>query len=454
MKDLDWLNKESLYCSQGDNSGKRNPKKLFASANGCYLYDYDNICYFDTQMHNSACGFGYQNEIFKNALDEQYYSLPNLASEFLNTRRIELAELICSYMLRNYGVKGRVHFSIGGAQAVDDALKLAFNYTKRRSVFTFEGGYHGRTMASSSLSSSYRYTYQFGKVIDTIKLPFPNCTFCPYGKRENTCCLECVAQVKRLFDSEYFGVYNKDKNITPYAAFLFEPILGKGGYVQPPKEYLKEVISIFRDYGIIAISDEVQMGCYRTGKMWAFENFDIIPDMFIFGKNISNGIWPLSGVWAREEILEPKIFPPGSCHSTFEAHPIGCAMGVTAIKLLESESIKKEIFNSASKFGNIINKIKADYKNIIRCDILGHAAGMEFVDINGNPDKKFVSSLVNRALTNPIHIDGKKYGLILTQGGIYDSSIMLSPSLLSREKDLNLFDKLFRHYLDAQLTVM
>lgn len=445
-----WLEVESTYCSQGDNSGKRKPKKLFVKAQGNFLYDENGVKYFDTQMHNSACGFGYANPIFKNILISQYDELPNIASEFLNIKRIELAEIICNYMLKNYGVKGRIHFSIGGAQAVDDALKIAFNYTKRHSVFTFEGCYHGRTMAASSISSSYRYTYQFGSVIDTKKIVYPNCTFCPYHQTKGKCTYECVKQVKRLFESEYFGVYNKEKNITPYAGFLFEPILGKGGYLAPPLNYLKEVTEFLKSYNILCIADEVQMGCFRTGKMWGFENFEVIPDMFIFGKNISNGLWPLSGVWAREEILAPDKFPPGSCHSTFEAQPIGCALGVEVMKLLNSPSFLKKVYDSADKFKKAINACIADFPNIVRCDVFGHAVGLEFADKSGLPDKKFVSGLVKRALENPIDIDGVKYGLILTQGGIYDSSISLSPSLLLSEKEVELFIYLFRHYMKEQ----
>ena len=156
------LEKDSIYCSQGDVSSKHSPKKVFIQSNGCYLIDEEETHFLDMQMFNSAANFGYQNEVYKKCITEQLDTLPCVSAEFMTENRILLSEKICKYMFETYGARGRVHFTVGGAQAVDDALKLAINYTKSNGILTFEGSYHGRTMAASSVSSSYRYIRRFG----------------------------------------------------------------------------------------------------------------------------------------------------------------------------------------------------------------------------------------------------------------------------------------------------
>ena len=237
---MDYLYLDSKYCSQGDTSSKHSPKKMFKRAKGSFLYDDNDIPYLDMQMFNSASNFGYQNLLYIDALNHQYNTLPALAAEFMNENRIMLSKKICEYMEKTYGEKGRVLFSVGGAQAVDDALKLSFNYTKNHGVICFEGSYHGRTMASSSISSN--------------------------DKSKEECSFYCINRIKRLFDNEFFDFYYTKTQEPRYATFIFEPILGRGGYVIPPDDYLKQVVNLFRSHKIVIISDEVQMGFYRTGK--------------------------------------------------------------------------------------------------------------------------------------------------------------------------------------------
>ncbi len=440
---------DSIYCSQGDTSGRRNPKKFFEKAEGCYLTDFDGIKYLDMQMQNSSANFGYQNLIFNNALINQINVLPSLASEFMNEQRVLLSTEICKYMEKNYHIKGRVHFNVGGAQAIDDALKLVANYTGNKSVFCFEGGYHGRTMTASSASSSYRYKRQFGAVIQTYRIPFPNCAHCAYNKIKETCNLYCLSRFERLFQSEYYDVYDNNSNECAYSAFLCEMVLGRGGYVVPPQNYFKELKRILDKYHIILIDDEVQMGFYRTGKQWAFENFDIVPDIIVFGKAITNGLWPVSGIWAKEDLINPKIWPCGSSHSTFAGHPLGMTLGLETFKLLQDKKNKDKIKKSSLLFKKVIEDLPKRYNIIGRVDIIGHAAGIEIIDPKTKtPDKKTAKKISEKMMNEPILINGTLYGLIVTVGGIFENTFMLSPNILIDEDNLELFSKLINHYLN------
>lgn len=443
---------EKIYCSQGDTSGRHNPKKYFKKAQGCYLFDIDTIPFLDMQMHNSACNFGYGQKDFLDSVNKQLQSLPNLAGEFMHEARVEFSAKICKYMEKHYQVKGRVHFNVGGAQAVDDALKLAINFNHKSKFFTFEGGYHGRTMAASSVSSSMRYSKAFGSILETYRIPFPNCFRCAYGDNCVTCSLQCIKRFQRLFESEYFGVFEPKQKESAYSGFIFEPILGRGGYVSPPEDYFPMIQKILNEHNILLICDEVQMGMYRTGKLWSFENYGIIPDIIIFGKAFTNGLWPLSGIWAKEEIINPDIWPIGSCHSTFAGHPIGTALGMTALKLTEREEFHFTIKNNAKILHKTMLELQNDYSCIANLNMKGHAIGFEIVEPNTqNPNPELAKDVVNYALYQlPLqNTDGM--GLILALGGIYENAIMLSPCLFMSEYEIVLFDRLFRQCLQEAM---
>lgn len=448
MKNL--LDKDKQFCSQGDTSSKHMPKKVFNWAQGSFLYDNQDIRYLDMQMFNSAANFGYQNEAYNECISQQLHSLPSLAAEFMNESRILLSEKICNYMLSNYGVTGRVHFTIGGAQAVDDALKLSFNYTHKQGVICFEGAYHGRTMAASSISSSYRYTRQFGNVIDTYTIPFPNCFLCAYDKHNcNFDNLYCIDRIKRLFESEFLGVYDTNSKESRYATFIFEPVLGRGGYVFPEPNYYQQLFDVLHSHNIVTIADEVQMGFYRTGKLWSFENYGICPDIIVFGKAISNGLWPLSGIWAKDNIIAPEVWKTGSTHCTFAGHPLGTAIGMETFKIIENPEQIKNMEKSSRYFSYIINQLAADYPCITRAQVLGHAAGIDLCDpVTHQPASEKVHLLIETALNEPYIHNGEKTGLILTAGGLYNSSLMLSPSVFISSEDLELFNNLLHFYMD------
>ena len=446
---MDYLYLDSKYCSQGDTSSKHSPKKMFKRAKGSFLYDDNDIPYLDMQMFNSASNFGYQNLLYIDALNHQYNTLPALAAEFMNENRIMLSKKICEYMEKTYGEKGRVLFSVGGAQAVDDALKLSFNYTKNHGVICFEGSYHGRTMASSSISSSFRYVKQFGSVINTYRIPFPKCSMCPYDKSKEECSFYCINRIKRLFDNEFFDFYYTKTQEPRYATFIFEPILGRGGYLIPPDDYLKQVVNLFRSHKIVIISDEVQMGFYRTGKQWSFEHFNICPDMIVFGKAITNGIWPLSGVWAKEKFISPDIWPTGSTHCTFAGHPIGARMGLETFKITEDTNNQKLFNRGSANFKKALSRINSKYPFITRIQVKGHAAGIDFY----NYDTKMaltekVRYLTENALNKSVTVNNTQYRMILTAGGFHNSSLLLSPNLFISDEEINLFESLLCHYID------
>ena len=156
------LEAEERYCSHGDTIHYNQPVQIFEKAEGPHLIDPDGNRYLDFQMMYSAANFGYRNPHFIAAAKAQLDTLPQLASEYICWQKIELSAHLCKSAEEAWGGSGRVHFNVGGAQAVDDALKLVASNKGTRRVFAFEGSYHGRTIGASAITSSYRYRRTFG----------------------------------------------------------------------------------------------------------------------------------------------------------------------------------------------------------------------------------------------------------------------------------------------------
>ena len=237
------LELENIYCSHGDTVHYTNPPKIFDRCEGSFMYDAQGREYLDLQMWYSAVNFGYRNPRLNEAAHRQLERLPQVASQYLHREKIELATIIAKDAEAKFGTKGRVHFNVGGAQAVEDSLKLVRNFKKGKSLmFAFEGGYHGRTLGASAITSSYRYRRRYGHFGDRAQfIPFPYHFRGPKGMTKEEYGHHCVQQFARLFESEYNGVWDPKVGEAEYAAFYVEPIQGTGGYVVPPKNFFIEL---------------------------------------------------------------------------------------------------------------------------------------------------------------------------------------------------------------------
>jgi 4-aminobutyrate aminotransferase / (S)-3-amino-2-methylpropionate transaminase / 5-aminovalerate transaminase len=443
MSDAALLRDEASYCSFGDTVHYQDTPKVFRRCEGSFLYDAAGTPYLDLQMWYSAVNFGYANPRLNAALKRQIDTLPQLASQYLHAEKIELATAIATRVEKTFGRKGRVHFNVGGAQAVEDSLKLVRNASNGKSLnFAFEGGYHGRTLGASAITSSYRYRRRYGHFGDRAQfVPFPYCFRCPFGKKREDCGLYCVDQFERLFDSEYNGVWDPKAGVSEYAAFYVEAIQGTGGYVIPPPGYFEKLKAVLDQRKILLVDDEIQMGFYRAGKFWALENFNVEPDVIVFGKAITNGLNPLSGLWAREDLINPEVFPPGSTHSTFASNPLGTAAALETIKLMEEEDYEAMAAEKGAYFLAGLRELQRRFPIIGDVDGLGMALRAEICAEDGiTPDRAIVDRMVDEAMKGDLTVAGKRYGLVLDIGGYFKNVITFAPALtISREEiDLGL----------------
>lgn len=428
----DLLADEARYCSFGDTVHYVNPPKVFTGCEGSWMIDAAGTRYLDLQMWYSAVNFGYRNPRLEAVMKRQLETLPQVASQYLHPTKIELAKFIAQDAERKWGLPGRVHFNVGGAQAIEDSLKLVRNACGGKSLmFAFEGGYHGRTLGASSITSSYRYRRRFGHFGERAQfLPFPYPFRRPRGMTAEEYAEVLVADFARKFDNEYHAVWDPKTRQCEYAAFYIEPIQGTGGYVVPPPNYFKGLKKVLDEHGVLLVVDEIQMGFWRTGKLWSVEHFGVQPDVLVFAKALTNGLNALSGLWAREELINPQVFPPGSTHSTFASNPLGTALGLEVMKMTHEVDYGAKVMAAGRHFLAGLQDLQKRHKEIGDVDGMGLALRAEICTDDGfTPNRALLDRMVDIGLAGGLEYRGEKRGLVLDVGGYHKNVITFAPSL-------------------------
>ncbi|MGA9341252.1 MAG: aminotransferase class III-fold pyridoxal phosphate-dependent enzyme [Rhodanobacteraceae bacterium] len=440
MRNAELLADEARYCSFGDTVHYSEPPKIFERCEGSWLYDAAGTRFLDLQMWYSAVSFGYANPRLNDALKRQIDTLPQLASQYLHPTKIELATIIAQDAEKKWGNKGRVHFNVGGSQSVEDSLKLVRNASNGKSlVFAFEGGYHGRTLGASAITSSYRYRRRYGHFDRAQFVEFPYHFRGPKGMSKEEYGEHCVAKFKRLFETEYNGVWDPKAQQCEYAAFYVEAVQGTGGYVIPPPNFFSGLKKVLDQYGILLVVDEIQMGFFRTGKLWAIEHFGVKPDVLVFGKALTNGLNPLAGIWAREELINPTVFPPGSTHSTFASNPLGTGVGLETMKMLAETDYEAMVMAKGKHFLDGLLDLQKRHKEIGDVDGLGLALRAEICQADGfTPSKQLLDRMVDIGLAGELQHQGSRIGLVLDVGGYYKNVITFAPSLHISDEEIDL----------------
>jgi 4-aminobutyrate aminotransferase/(S)-3-amino-2-methylpropionate transaminase len=226
-------------------------------------------------------------------------------------------------------------------------------------------------------------------------------------------------------------------------------VQGTGGYVIPPADYFKRLKETCDKHKILIVDDEIQMGFYRTGKFWAIENFGITPDIIVFGKALTNGLNPISGVWAREELISPDMFPPGSTHSTFSANTLGTAVALETLKMLEEDDYETLVNEKGAYMLAGLRELARRHPESIG-DVagLGLALRIEVCKPDGiTPDRELTDRIFAEGLAGNLQAGGRKMGLVLDVGGYYKNVFTLAPSFtITREEmdlSIELLDQLF-----------
>ena len=323
-------------------------------------------------------------------------------------------------------------FTNSGAEAIEAAMKLARHATGRTNMIVFQGGYHGRTIGSVSLTTSnpiYHIKYQ-PLMAGVYVAPFPYTYY--YGWSEEETEAFCLKQLRHLLASQTAPVET--------AAMLMEPVLGEGGYVVPTPGFMAGVQEICREHDILFIVDEVQSGFGRTGKWFAYEHFGVEPDIVVMAKGLASG-FPLSGIAARAELMGHS--PTGSQGGTYGGNAVSCAAAVATLRVMQEEGLIENSAVMGAKLMQALKALQQRYPGIGEVRGLGLMVGVEFTTAAGEPDGTTAKAIMKRCLDD---------GLILLTCGTYGNVIRWIPPLVIDDSQLEEALGIFQTALEAVAT--
>jgi len=311
---------------------------------------------------------------------------------------LRLAERLCA-LAPGEGPKKAIFFSTG-AEAVENAVKIARAHTGRPAVISFHGGFHGRTLLALSLTGSViPYKQNFGPYATEIyQVPFP------YEYR-GWSTEKAIASLNELFESA----------VAPQrvAAVIIEPVLGEGGFVPAPASFLRELRALTEQHGILLIADEIQSGFGRTGKFFAIEHSGVSPDLVTVAKSLAAG-FPLSGVVGRADVMDAP--GPGGLGGTYGGNPVACAAGLAVLDVMRDERLPERAARIGSVVEERMRSWASEHQLVGDVRLMGAMAGMELVR-----DRKTKAPADTE--TAQVLALARERGLILLRAGIHHNVI-------------------------------
>lgn len=319
-----------------------------------------------------------------------------------------------------------------GAEGVENAIKLARHYTGRQAVITFEDAFHGRTLLGVALTSKAVYKAGFGPTATDIhRVPYAYCYRCAYGgcelgehrlRGEDTDDwpapkLPCVGGIENLF-KRYVPVEN-------IAAVIIEPVLGEGGFIAPPRQFMQQLQELCRKHNIVLIADEVQSGMARTGTLFAVEQFGLEPDIIVSAKSLGAGL-PIAAVTGRAEIMDHPN--PGGIGSTFGGNPVACAAALAVLEKIARENLCDRARQIGARVMQFFRAQQEQYEFIGDVRGLGAMVGVEIVrdKESREPDKERTDKFTRLAYER---------GVITITAGNYGNVIRtLTPLVITDEQ--------------------
>jgi 4-aminobutyrate aminotransferase/(S)-3-amino-2-methylpropionate transaminase len=301
-----------------------------------------------------------------------------------------------------------------GAEAVECAVKVARSYTGRPAIIVFEGGYHGRTNLTLAMTSKYaRFKKGFGPFAPEIyRLPFPNLYRRPAEMSADGYIDFCIQQLEHAMVAQV--------DPSDVAAIVIEPVQGEGGYIPTPSRFLERIRLLCDEHGMLMIADEIQSGFGRTGKLFAVEHYDIVPDLLVTGKSIASGM-PLAAVTGPEKIM--KAPQPGGMGGTYSGNPLACAAAIETIKMIANPAF-------LARAAAVGERIKGHLKQIAdQTPLIG--------DIRGLGPMLAVELVTDQVQKTPapdetikLRQEALQRGLIILPAGLHFNCVRFLPPLI------------------------
>ncbi|MGG4490849.1 4-aminobutyrate--2-oxoglutarate transaminase [Metabacillus idriensis] len=408
--------KRRKYVPKGVSNGNLN---IAQYASGATVTDMDQNEWIDFAGAIGTLNVGHSHPKVTQAVKEQVdkFLHPGF-NVMMYEGYINLAEKLCRITPGTFD-KQAILFN-SGAEAVENAIKIARRYTGRQAVVSFVRGYHGRTNLTMTMTSKVKpYKFGFGPFAPEIyQAPFPY-----LYQKPNEMTEESYVNMKIEEFKEFFIATVAPETV---ACVVMEPVQGEGGFIIPPVKFVQAVYDFCQENGIVFVADEIQTGFGRTGKLFAIEHFNVAPDLITVSKSLAAGL-PLSGVVGKTEML--NVADPGELGGTYAGSPVACAAALAVIDIMEEEKLVEKAEVLGQKMEDVLHELyeKHDYMGDIRR--LGSMVAVEIVEdrISKLPDKKKTAEIVKYANEN---------GLLLLSAGLKGNVIRFLMPLVITEEEL------------------
>ncbi|HEV7680143.1 MAG TPA: aminotransferase class III-fold pyridoxal phosphate-dependent enzyme [Candidatus Dormibacteraeota bacterium] len=386
-------------------------------AEGAHLYTVDGRDVLDFGSGIGVVNLGHRHPAVVAAVHAQVDKLWHTSVTALNPAMVEAAEALVRISPEGLDT---VFLCNSGAEAVEAALKLARKATGRSEIIAFRGAFHGRTYGAVTLTASKsKYHQGIGPLLPGVHhVEYPYCLRrCPPGP-DGRCSIAAGAEIERLLET----------TVSPsdVAAIVVEPVLGEGGYVVPPAEFLPNLRRICDRHGILLVCDEVQSGIGRTGRNFAVDHWNVRPDILCVAKAFGNGL-PIGGIVASAAVM--RAWHPGDHGTTFGGNPIACAAAAAVVRVLEDERVPQRAAALGGKVMARARSWQSTVPQLAEVRGLGLMIGLEFLEADGTPASDLVANVRNLALRDD---------LLLLSSGTDDNVIRLAPPLTIPESELDL----------------
>jgi len=409
-----WAEREK-YVSHGVS----NSTQIFADyAEGALVRDVDGNVFIDFAAGIGVINIGHRPQEIVDAIDTQTNRFIHTAINVLwYDVYTKLAKKLCELAPLS---EAKAMFVNSGAEAVENAVKIAKKYTGRTGVVTVDGSFHGRTLLTMSLTTKVKpYKDGFGPFApETYKIPCPNLYRRPDGVSADAFAVSCADTFENMLNT----------SLSPdmIACVILEPVQGEGGFVPMPPVYVKRMREITARHGIALIMDEIQSGIARTGTFFATEQFGIEPDIITSSKSLAAGL-PLGAVIGKTKIMDSVH--TGGIGGTFGGNPVACAAALAVIDNISKYNLCAEAVRIGEYITQRCRAMQKEYKQIGDVRGMGAMIGMEFVKADKSPDKELTSRVINESLQK---------GAIFINTGIHSNVIRFLPPLVMTDAQLKL----------------
>lgn len=407
---------------------EKREQPIIRAGRGIYLEDVHGKKYIDASSGPVAVNYGYGATEIADAVKEQLSKLHFLHYRIAFTQPVaDLVRKIASYTPGNLN---RIHLNVTGTDAVEGALKIArtyFDNPKKNKIVSLYGGYHGLSYGTLSVLgfSFFKEPYMFNTPTGSVQVQPPYCYRCAYGLEYPRCKMMCARMVEETIKAE---------GPNTVAAFIAEPIMGVGGVITPPDEFLPMVREICTRHNVLMICDEIMTGWGRTGKRFACQHWNVEPDMLTMAKGLSGVYQAISGLAVQDKIFE-KFKDEKLFHSHTEScSPIACAAALASLRYLDEHNLVEKVAENGAYLRGKLEELKGGSKIVGEVRGKGLFQAMELV---ADRESKSRFSSRNAGFPDLLHSKFQDRGVIIRIGGYSSDTLYFTPPLVVEKQEID-----------------